>query len=626
MRNRKTALILSTALLSNVLLVLPIFAHAQEASPEQIIVTVTREALPVSKVGQSVDVLTDANIKSYQSLFVADLLTHTTDLSLARNGGPGSTTTASIRGAGSDHTLYMLDGVRLNDPSQVGGGTNLGLVSTDDAARIEVLRGPLSTLWGSGAMGGVVSITSRTPTKALEGDLRVEGFDEYGSARAGIGGKVGGLTWRLSGSTYNDRGISSFAGGSEKDGFTQTTLNGKLRYDFNEALSLQAFSTTSHSRTDFDGYNPLPPYDFTDTRDFGKNDNTLSVIALTHRFTKGEQTLSVSVTDNDSDNYNPDHTPNYDANGHIEAADYHIGYRLSDATRLLGGLSYERDTMRIAYPSSFDPNPVPTRADSTLSSVYGQVTHDFGPLDVALSARHDDASSFGANDIAQVTVNAPLGDHLRLHASAGQGVKVPSLYQLYGDYGTADLTPETSVTLDSGVDYSFTGGLLSVSLFTRSVRDQIDFVYTGCTALQSFGCYDNIDRTETRGVELELSKDLTDSLHLRGNYSFLHARDSFGSLLARRPDQMGSIDLTWTATQKLNLGLGLRHVGDALDTAFTGMLKAYDLADLRADYALNDRLGFYGRIENAGDTSYQTAGGYGQTGRRVWLGIHAKLF
>ena len=620
MRNRKTALILSTALLA-----LPVFAHAQEAAPEQIIVTVTREALPVSKVGQSVDVLTDTDIKSYQSLFVADLLTHTTDLSIARNGGPGSATTASIRGAGSDHTLYMLDGVRLNDPSQVGGGTNLGLVSTDDASRIEVLRGPLSTLWGSGAMGGVVSITSRTPIEKLEGDLRVEGLDEYGSARAGIGGKLGRLTWRLSGSTYNDRGISSFAGGTEKDGFTQTTLNGKLRYDFNEAFSLQAFSTTSHSRTDFDGY-PAPDFVFADTGDFGKNDTTLSVVALTHRFTKGEQVLSVNVTDNDSDNYNPDHTPNFIANGHIEAADYHISYRLSDQTRLLGGLSYERDTMRIAYPSSFDPNPVPTRAASTLSSVYGQVTHDFGPLDVALSARHDNASSFGTNDIAQVTVNAPLGDHLRIHASAGQGVKVPSLYQLYGDYGTASLIEEKSTTLDGGIDYGFDGGLLSVSLFTRSVRDQIDFVYDTCRLDQLFGCYGNIGRTETRGVELELSKDLTDSLHLRGNYSFLHARDDAGNLLPRRPDQMGSLDLTWTAPGKLDLGLGLRHVGEGLDTAFTGMLKAYDLADLRVDYALNDRLSLYGRVENAGDTSYQTAGGYGQTGRRVWLGIHAKLF
>ena len=621
MRNRKTALILSTALLA-----MPVFAHAQETAPTEIIVTVTREALPVSKVGQSVDVLTDTDIRAYQSLFVADLLTHTTDLSIARNGGPGSATTASIRGAGADHTLYMLDGVRLNDPSQVGGGTNLGLVSTDDTARIEVLRGPLSTLWGSGAMGGVVSLTSRTPTDTLEGDVRAEGFDEYGSARAGIGGKLGGLTWRLSGSTYNDRGVSAFAGGTEKDGFTQTTLNGKLRYDFNEALSLQAFSTTSHSRTDFDGYNPVSPYNFMDTGDFSKADTTLSAVGLTHHFTQGEQVLSVSVTDNDNDNYNPDHTPNFVANGHIEAADYHISYRLSDTTRLLGGLSYERDTMRVAYPWALDPNPVPLKAASTLASVYGQVTHDFGPLDIALSARHDDASSFGANDIAQITVNAPFGDHLRVHASAGQGVKVPSLYQLYSDYGTASLTEERSVTLDGGVDYGFEGGLLSVSLFTRSVRGQIDFVYSGCRDDQVYGCYGNTARAEARGVELELSKDLTDSLHLRGNYTFLHARDGDGNLLPRRPDQMGSLDLTWTAADKLNLGLGLRHVGEALDTAYTGMLKAYDLADLRADYMLNDRLSLYGRVENAGDTRYQTAGDYGQTRRRVWLGIHAKLF
>ncbi len=127
-------------------------------------------------------------------------------------------------------------------------------------------------------------------------------------------------------------------------------------------------------------------------------------------------------------------------------------------------------------------------------------------------------------------------------------------------------------------------------------------------------------------MELELSQTLTDTLHLRGNYSFLHARDEAGNLLPRRPDQMGSLDLSYTVSRKLSLGVGLRHVGEALDTAYTGMLKAYNLADLRISFALNDRISLIGRIENLSDTRYETAGGYGQTGRRVWLGLHTRLF
>ena len=627
MRNRKTALILSTALLSTVLLALPAFAHAQDAASQETIVTVTREPLPISRLGQSVNVLTDADIKSYQSLSVADLLVHATDMSLVRNGGPGQPATLSLRGAGGDHSLYILDGVRLNDPSQVGGGTNIGVISTDDASRIEVLRGPLSTLWGSGAMGGVISITSRQPIEKLEGDLRIEGLDRYGSARLGLGGKFGGLSWRVFGSTLNDQGISAAAAGTEKDSFSQTSLSAKARYDFNDSLSLKAYSGKTHNRVDFDGSAFVPPYNPIDSSDFGKTDTTLSVLALTHRFHGGEQTLSVSQTESERENFDGFNPANFTARGQIEQADYHISYGLGERTHLLGGLSFERDTMRTA--SSYSPTVL--HADSDLSSVYGQIAHDFGPASVTFSARHDDASSFGAHDIAQLSLVAPINDRLRLRASAGQGVKVPSLYQLYSEYGTATLETEQSTTLDAGGDYSFAGGVFSATLFTRSVRNQIDFVYSGCIVAQIYGCYDNADRTQSRGVELELTRDLTDNLRLTSNYTFLNTENLSagyeGNRLARTPKQMANADLAYTVNTKLQLATSARYVGERFDdNSNVTTLKAYTLIDLRADYALNDRLNLFGRIENAANTRYQTAAGYAQTGRRIWIGLHTRLF
>ena len=617
-------------------LMFPGLALADEA-PTEVVVSITRENLPVSKLGQSVDVLTDSDIRTYQSLQISDLLARTTDLSLSRNGGPGQAATTSIRGAGGDHTLYLLDGVRLNDPSQVGGGTNLGLLSTDDAARIEVLRGPLSTLWGSGALGGVVSITSRAPSQALEGDLRVEGFDEYGTARLGLGGQVGKLSWRVYGSTQNDRGVSAFAGGTEKDGFGQTTLSGKLSYALTDTLTVKAFSSKVHSRNDYDGF-PAPLYAFADTGDFGKTDTTMNVLAVTHRFAAGEQTLSISETDNDRHDFNPDHTPNFVATGHIQSADYHVTYRLTPQTRLLGGLSYERDTMQTASPASWDPNPTPQKASSNLSSLYGQLSHDFGAVSTALSLRHDDASSFGGQDIAQLSVSVPVTDQVRLHASAGQGVKVPSLYQLYSDYGNTDLKPETAVTLDAGVDYTFEKGQFGVTAFTRRVDDQIDF-FSGCYAdptiglcpTRPYGYYANIARTEARGIELEGAYAFSETLSLRGNYSFLHTENRsagfLGNRLPRIPRQLGSIDMTWIATAQLSLSAGARYASDRFDDVYNAtLLKSYGLIDLRADYALNERISLYGRIENVGDTRYETAANYGQVGRRVWIGIHTRLF
>jgi vitamin B12 transporter len=624
-----TRLLAGGALLA---LLAPAAVRAQDAgaAATQVVVTVTREPLPLFRVGQSVDVLTDADIKSYQSLFLSDLLEHTTDLSVVRNGGPGAAASASIRGAGADHTLYLIDGIALNDPSSVGGGTDLGGLAVDDAARVEVLRGPLSTLWGSGAVGGVVSLTTRQAVRPLEGDLSLEGLDRYGAARLGIGGKTDGLNWRLFASGVNDQGIASVAGVPGRNGLAESHLGADLGYALNDATSLKLLSLKTHQWTGFDGY-PPPDYATVEAGFFEKRDTWVNAIGLTNRFGKAEQTLSLSATETRSGDYNPDRTPNFLSRGRVEAADYHILYVFDPADRLLGGVRYEHDDMRQSLPSSFDPNPAPLTESTHLSSVYGQYSRDFGGASLAVSARHDDASSFGGEDIAQASLSVPAGDHLRFHVSTGQGVKVPSLYQLYSDYGTSRLRPETALSADGGVDLTYAGTTVSATVFTRTVRDLIDFGTGGCTTAQVFGCYGNIDRSRATGVELEGRQDITDGLHLRGNYSFLSARNETAGLagrhLPRTPDGMGGLDATWDATPRLQLGGDVRYVGKRFDdTANTVALAAYTLVDLRAEYTLNDRLSLYGRVENAGGVKYQTAAGYNQLGRRVWLGIHTRLF
>lgn len=606
------------------LLALPLLVHAEDT---EVIVTITRQDLPVAKVGQAVDVLNQQDITSFQSVMLADLLTHTTDLSLTRNGGPGAAASASIRGAGADHTLYLLDGVRLNDPSQVGGGTNLGLVATDDAARIEVLRGPLSTLWGSGALGGVVSVTTRKAAQPLEGQVGVEGFDDYNTAHAAVGGKRGGFSWRVFGNALHDDGVSAFAGGTEPDAFDQTNLGARASYDLTDSTTVRAFTTYSRSRNNYDGYLP-PSYAFTDTDEFGRTKTRLSYVALDNHFANGEQTLSLSESQADRHDYFADGSE-FVARGHIQSADYHLLYRLGDTTRLLGGVTYERDTMRIASPAPWDPNPTPLSVSVTTTSLYGQASRDFGPATVSLSARHDDNSSYGNQDIAQLAFATKLNDRVRLHASAGQGVKTPSLYQLYSDYGTASLVTEKGLTIDGGADVALGNGSLGATAFTRTVRDLIDFGYDNCTAVQPYGCYGNIDRSKASGLELE-GLQTFGAWTVRGNYSFLDTDNrSFGlegKKLPHAPEQMGSIDIAWQVNDRLSLGGGLRHVGDSFDNASnTRKLAAYDLVDLRASYDIG-RVRLYGRIENAGDTRYETAGGYGQPGRRIWLGIAAKIF
>ncbi len=594
-------------------LILPAFAHA-----EDVIVTVTREPLPVSRIGQAVDVLTETDIKNYQSLTVSDLLARTTDLSLVNNGGPGASGAASLRGAGADHTLYMVDGIALNDPSQVGGGVDLGVLSVGDASRIEVLRGPLSTLWGSGALGGVVSITTRQARSPLEGDIAIEGFDDYGSARLGLGGKSGGLNWRLFASGYNDKGVSAYDQGTERDGFAQTQLSGKIAYAFDDHTTLTALAAKTHNRTDTDGF-PPPLYVFADDGEFSKNDTTLGALGLANTFGHGTQNLSVALTETNRDLLDDTGASTFAGRGRLLAADYHLLYRVSNVTRVLLGAKWERADMRTA--STFSPL---SAHNATTASLYGQVAQSLGAADFAVSARHDDASSFGGLDIVQASVSAPLPGGWRLHASAGQGVKVPSLYQLYGDFGTATLKPEKGLNIDGGADFAYGSGKISLNLFTRTVRDLIDFDISTFT-------YANIARAKASGVELEWRQQVGEALTLTGNYSNLSTRNlsagMSGKRLARKPETMANFDAEYAASQKIHLGAGIRLSGESFDDGANIVpLKAYAIGDIRVRYAVTEHMEVYARLDNITDSRYETAKGYGQTGRRLWLGLRSDLF
>jgi len=590
-------------------LVLPSLAHAEDT-----IVTVTREPLPVSRIGQAVDVITETDIKNYQSLDLTDLLARTTSLSLVNNGGFGAVGSTSIRGAGADHTLYMIDGIALNDPSQVGGGVDVGVLSVGDAARIEVLRGPLSTLWGSGALGGVVSVTTRQARAPLEGDLSIEGLDRYGSARAGIGGKSGGFKWRLFASGYNDQGVSAYDKGTERDGFAQTQLSGKIAYTLDDHTTVNVLAAKTHNRTDTDGF-PPPLYVFADDGEFSKSDTTLGALGLANTFSHGTQNLSVNLTETTRDLFDDTGASTFAGRGRLLATDYHLLYRFSDATRVLVGAKWERDDMRTA--STFSPLAA---HNMTTGSVYGQVSQSLGAADLTVSARHDDASSFGGLDIAQASVSLPLSGGWRLHASAGQGVKVPSLYQLYGDFGKATLKPEKGLNIDGGADLAYGSGSLSLNLFTRTVRDLIDFDMSTFT-------YANIARAKARGLELEWRQKVGDAVTLTGNYSSLSTRDLAGKRLARKPDTLLNFNAEYAASQKIHLGAGIRASGESFDDAAnTVLLKSYVLADLRIRYVINDRVELYGRLDNITDSRYETAEGYGQPGRRLWLGLQTRLF
>lgn len=629
---------------------IPDAAGAEGANPlSELIVTAARGPRDPATVGQSVTVLNQAAIAARQQVLVSDLISRTPGVAVSRNGGPGGITTLRIRGAEGDQTVAVVDGVKINDPSAPGGGYNFANLLTGDVARIEVLRGAHSTLWGSQAIGGVVNIVTAEPTSPLEAALQVEaGSLETRYLRGAAGGTGDHLVWRLAASHYETDGASAFAGGTERDGYRQGALSGRARVILSPALSLDLRAVWSKNRNGFDGF-PAPAYAFADTAQFAEIEEKVGYGGLNLALFDGRlrNRLAYGETRSDSLNFNPAQavtTLTFDAGGRNRRFEYQGTFAITPAWIATFGAEAERASMRSRAPSAFTPNPVAARAKAGLDSLYGQVQGDLtGHLSVTVGLRRDSHDTFGDHTVGQLAGAWRLNDGATiLRASLGQGFKAPTLYQLYSVYGNAALSPESADSFDAGVEQHVGQGRLVVSAtgFARETENQIDFVSCAFGAATPvcnpggafrFGYYDNIARTRAHGVELAGAATLG-SLTVEANYTWTHTENAAagnpnrGKSLARRPEHLANLAATYQWGFGLSTTADIRHVGASFENAANSYtLRRHTLVDLRASYPASPTLEVYGRVENLFDQDYETARGYGTLGRAATIGLRAKF-
>ncbi len=603
---------------------------------QDIVVTANRAARPSDTVGQSVTVLDTATITQRQAVVVSDLLRQTPGVTVVRNGGIGTTTSVSIRGAESDQTVALIDGIKLNDPSSPGGGFNFGGLMIGNIARIEVLRGAQSVLWGSQAIGGVVNLITRQPTEHVAINARAEGGG-YGTGQgfANVSGKVGPVSASVGGGYYTTDGVSAYAPGPERDGFRTYAANGSLGIALASTVSIDLRGFYSNGRTDIDGF-PPPDYSFGDTREYGESEQWLGYAGLNAAVFDGHfrNRFGYAHTDTDRRNIDPDGTPTetFRGVGRNDRMEYQGTLDVTSAVFATFGA--EREVSRFAT-SSYE-GPV-TRGRARLFSVYGQLSvTPIAGLTATGGMRHDDHSIFGgATTFSGSGVYSPNDGATTFRASYSEGFKAPTLYQLQSEYGNARLAPERSHGWDAGITQKALNGAVEASAtwFHRTSTDLITFVscdttLTGICTDRPFGTYDNVARTRAQGVELTLLLRPVEALSVSTSYTYLDATDrsagsaTFGRKLARRPDQSITVNADYRWGFGLTTGATLTSVGDSFDNASNARrLDGYVLADLRASFPVTKRVEVYGRIENVLDTHYQTIYQYGQPGRAAFGGI-----
>ncbi|WP_271078225.1 TonB-dependent receptor plug domain-containing protein [Aurantiacibacter sp. MUD61] len=601
-------------------------SEVERDNEDTITVTATGTRSPVEASGQAITVLGADEIASLQGPDLTRVLERVPGLTYSRSGSLGSQTSVRLRGAEAEQVLVVLDGVRVADPASPAGGFDFGNLLSSNLAKVEVLRGSNSTIWGSDALGGVI-VASTCAETGLDGALEYGANDSLTASAAG--GIADAETGYLGASASYARtdGFSAAANGTEADGFEQWAVEGYGRYYISWAV--EAFARIRHAEgeLEIDGF-PAPNFTLADTDDVQDTRQTFGSAGLILDNGPLYVQAAYSFADTARDNLDGSGVETFTSEGQSDRLSLRGEWR--PIGPIIVNFGAENEWTR--YETLFDDGN-----SARLFGAYTQAGIEWRGISGHIGARVDDHSEFGSEVSFGADASYAVADNVRLRASVGEGFKAPSLFQLYSDFGNQLLTPEQSTTFDLGLAYGGralddTPFYAAVTLFRRDTQDQIGFI--GCFGNtdpicdnRPFGTYDNIARTRAEGVEAELRGQIGESLQLAAAYAFTDTenRDT-GNRLARRPRHAATFTAEWAPLEAFSLGADLRIVGASFDDAgnFT-RLDPYEVLTLRAAYDVTEQVQLYGRIENVWDEDYQTVAGYGTRGRAVFIGARLAL-
>ena len=596
---------------------LPLTAHAQSVDPDdalpEVVVTATRLPAIVAAV-PGARVIDRHTLDQRGAVFAADILGDVPGLSVVRSGAFGGVAQVRMRGASPGKTLVLIDGVPVNDPAEVNGAFDFAGLELSDIARIEVLSGPQSSLWGSDAIGGVIAFTTREPDGvALEAEAgsfdTVRGRLAFGtsSERASLGAWV---------SSFDTAGISAADaadGNTEADGLTSTTAGARARLAVSETVAVDGALRWSDSAAELDGY-PAPAFALSDTADRQTVEQASGVLRLRLEALGLSHQFSVSASD-------------------IARETVSAFPSAFEAERRAYRWQAEGETAAVAFVLGAEREETQGSLSTGLTEDLGATSafatariEPFGRLSLSGAVRVDATDDFGSKTTGRLSAAFDAGRGVTLSAAWGTGFKAPSISQAVCDFCFSSqpfptLRPETATGREAAIGWASADGRIEgrATLYRLEVEDQITYVFDPA----SFdSVYVNVARTATDGVELEGRARLGGGVDLSLAWAWTDARDeTTGGRLLRVPERAGSATLGWTG-ERLSAALTVRGESDQDDAG--GVRQAFVTANLNGALAVTDRVSVTARIENLADARYQQVFGYGEPGRSAYVGVRLR--
>ena len=588
------------------LVILPAAAGAERLGP--VVVTATRTETPVRDVLASVDVIEAPELQRQPAADLGDALRLQPGVEVARLGGPGQQSSVFLRGTESNHVLVLVDGLRIN-PGTIG-SASVQNIAPELVERVEIVKGPRSTLYGSDAIGGVINVITRSD--AEDGGSVQAGAGRYDTRSASLNASLGGERGAASfGASWLDsEGFPVSSGDTTDRGFDNRSFTASGRVDVGPSeLGLRAWHATG--TTEYTQFGSQLDQDFEN-----------SAFALTANFEPSESWDTRLMAGYAVDDIDQNQLSDFDMNGVADfvhtrrwSLDWQNDLALSERHTLTAGVLWQDEE---ADAESFD---LPYSADTTTSQFYLQNQSSIGRHRLLLAGAYTDHDVFGGHATWNAEYGISVGENTEFTVAAGTAFRAPDATDLYGFGGNPALEPEESESFEASWRQRLgERQSVSVTLFKTDIDELIEFVVLNPETFE--GENRNVERAGIEGAELAWHYDSED-WNARAGATFQDARDEItDTRLLRRARE----NYTVAVARRFGgheFGLDLLYAGERRDFGFPTdiSLPSYWLANLSAKVALGNRFTLLARMENLFDEDYVLANGYNTMGRSLFGAI-----
>jgi vitamin B12 transporter len=608
--------------------------NKKEKKMDDVVVTATKTNASKDKVGgNTVIVITADEIEAKKMTTVSDVLKSVPGISIAANGGYGTSTSIFMRGADSKNVLVLVDGVMFNDPSNANRNANIGSLTLDNIERIEIVKGSQSVLYGSNATAGVINIITKSGKRKPNVYLGFE-YGSYNTSKiyAGTSGRTDKIAYSLDISKNKSDGYSIANDDNEEiphngktdedDGWENTNISASLKLFISKDSDLSFNIRSINSEFDTDNWNYSGYAE--DNEETNKYEGTFIKCNLHNLFfhKSFESTLSLQASENIRNMYDGTGSEKSTSpyKGGTKELSWQGNWFYDDISTLSFGFNL--------FTEDYDNKSIAKNIYTNSYFLQEQIT--VNGFDVVLGFRNDNHENFGNYTTYRIAPAYLIqSSGTKLKASLGTGFRSPSAFELYSSYGNENLNPEKSNTWDCGFEQSLINEdlLLSITYFDMIFKDRIG--YSSTTSK-----YEQIDgKTKTKGIELGADFSATDNLNLMFSYTYTDTKDPDKESLVRRPYHKYTFNSNYKYSKKGSINLDIVYAGRRSASSYAkdsngdsvDYLDPYVVVNFAGEYKITKNANVYVRVDNLFDEKYETCWSYATPGLSAYIGFKIEI-